>query len=54
MAYVYNLFDEAYVQDAVDNSRSKAYNDNGGHDADSAEAFLAYPRNINIGFHINF
>lgn len=51
---VYNLFDTVYVQDAVDNSRFNAYSDNGGHDADSAEVFLGYPRNLNIGFQFNF
>ncbi len=51
---VYNLFDTVYVQDAVDNSRFNAYDDNGGHDADSAEVFLGYPRNLNIGFQFNF
>ncbi len=54
VAYVYNLFDKVYVPDAVDNSRFNAYSDNGGHDADSAEVFLACPRNLNIGFQINF
>ncbi len=54
VAYVYNLFDKVYVQDAVDNSRFNACSDNGGHDADSAEVFLAYPRKLNIGFQINF
>ncbi len=49
---VYNVFDELYVQDAVDNSR---YNDfDGDHDADDAEVFLGYPRNINMGFRISF
>ena len=51
---VYNLLDKVYVQDAVDDSRFNAYRDNGGHDADSAEVFLGYPRNVNIGFQINF
>ena len=51
---VYNLTDNVYVQDAVDDSRFNAYRDNGGHDADSAEVFLGYPRNINLGFQFNF
>jgi iron complex outermembrane recepter protein len=49
---VYNLFDKTYVQDAVDNSRFNAFDKD--HDSDSAEVFLGYPRNVNIGFQINF
>jgi hypothetical protein len=49
---VYNLFDTIYVQDAVDNSRFNGFD--GDHDADDAEVFLGYPRNINLGFQINF
>ena len=45
---------EKKLQDAVDDSRFNAYRDNGGHDADSAEVFLGYPRNINLGFQFNF
>ena len=51
-ANVYNLFDTVYVQDAVDNSRFNAFDKD--HDADDAEVFLGYPRNLNIGFQISF
>ena len=51
-ANVYNLFDTVYVQDAVDNSRFNAFDQD--HDADDAEVFLGYPRNLNIGFQISF
>ena len=51
-ANVYNLFDTVYVQDTVDNSRFNAFDQD--HDADDAEVFLGYPRNLNIGFQISF
>ncbi len=54
-ANVYNLFDAVYVQDATDASRWNGYHDDGDrHDADSAEVFLGYPRNLNVGFQIVF
>ncbi len=49
-ANVYNVFDEVYVQDAVDNS---SFNDD-DHDADDAEVFLGIPRNLNIGLEVTF
>jgi len=49
---VYNLFDTTYIQDAVDNSSFNGFDKD--HDADDAEVFLGYARNINIGFQINF
>lgn len=51
-ANVYNLFDKLYIQDAVDNSRFNSFDDD--HDADDAEVFLGFPRNINLGFQITF
>lgn len=51
-ANVYNVFDELYIQDAVDNSRFNGFD--GDHDADDAEVFFGYPRNLNVGFQINF
>ena len=54
-ANVYNLFDTVYIQDATDASRWNGYHDDGDrHDADSAEVFLGYPRNLNLGFQIVF
>ena len=48
----YNLFDEVYISDAVDNS---SYNDfDRDHDADAAEVFLGQPRFFNLGFEIKF
>jgi len=49
---VYNVFDDLYIQDAVDNSRFNAFDKD--HDSDDAEVFFGYPRNINLGFQINF
>ncbi len=51
-ANVYNVLDNVYVQDAVDNSSFNAFDDD--HDADDAEVFLGYPRNLNLGFQITF
>ncbi|MDE0259485.1 MAG: TonB-dependent receptor [Gammaproteobacteria bacterium] len=54
-ANVYNLFDTVYIQDATDASRWNGYHDDGDrHDADSAEVFLGFPRNLNVGFQIIF
>jgi hypothetical protein len=51
--HIFNLFDEVYIQDAVDNSQ---YNGWGGtsHDADNAEVFLGTPRYINAGINVRF
>jgi hypothetical protein len=51
-ANMYNVFDELYIQDAVDNSSFNDFDED--HDADDAEVYLGYPRNINIGFQITF
>jgi len=54
-ANIYNLFDTVYIQDATDASRWNGYHDDGDrHDADSAEVFLGFPRNLNVGFQIVF
>ncbi len=54
-ANVYNLLDTVYIQDAVDASQYNNYYEDGDvHDADSAEVFLGYPRNLNVGFQIIF
>ena len=49
---VYNVFDEIYVQDAVDNSSFNSFDND--HDADDAEVFLGIPRNLNIGVELTF
>lgn len=49
---VFNLLDETYVQDAVDNSRFNGFD--GDHDADDAEVFLGLPRRYNFGVRVNF
>jgi outer membrane receptor protein involved in Fe transport len=56
-ANVYNVLDEMYVQDALDNSGFNGYysSDNViGHDADAAEIFVGFPRTYNLGFQIVF
>ena len=52
-AHVFNVLDDVYVQDAVDNSQ---YNSYGGtsHDADNAEVFLGSPRYFNAGITVQF
>ena len=47
---VFNLFDNIYIQDAVDNSRFNGFDQD--HDADDAEVFLGYLRSINIGIQV--
>ena len=52
---VRNLFDEVYVQDALDNSRFNArpfrVND---HSANAAEVYLGMPTSFNLGLKVNF
>jgi len=51
-AHVFNLLDELYISDAVDNS---AYNGfDGDHDADDAEVYMGLPRSFNIGLNIAY
>ncbi len=52
--HVFNALDAVYVQDATDNSRYNAFNDDGTHDASSAEVFLGTPRYFNAGLVVNF
>jgi iron complex outermembrane recepter protein len=56
--HVFNLFDQIYIQDAVDNS---PYNGNYGvdgtqfnHDVNTAEVWLGLPRNFNAGLRLTF
>jgi hypothetical protein len=51
-ANVFNLFDEMYVQDAVDNSRFNGFD--GDNDADDAEIFIGIPRSFNFGLQVRF
>lgn len=56
-AHVFNILDEVYVQDAVDNSHYNGYygaNDGFGHNASRAEVFMGLPRTFNIGFGVNY
>lgn len=46
-AHIFNVLDEIYVQDALDNSQYNGFD--GDHDADDAEVFLGLPRYFNIG-----
>jgi len=50
--HVFNLLDNVYLQDAVDNSRYNAFDSN--HTADDAEVFFGLPRNVNAGFRLRF
>lgn len=49
---MFNLLDETYIQDAVDNSSFNGFD--GDHDADDAEVFLGLPRRYNFGIRVNF
>ena len=48
----FNILDELYISDAVDNSPYNAFDKD--HDADSAEVYLGLPRTFNLGFEIKF
>lgn len=50
--HVFNALNEMYIQDATDNSRFNAFDND--HDADDAEVFFGIPRNFNAGFTIRF
>lgn len=53
--HVFNVFDEVYVQDALDNSSYNAYTGDGkNHKADDAEVYLSTPRYMNLGVQFNF
>ena len=51
--HLFNVLDEVYVQDAVDNSQYNGYGDK-VHASHNAEVFLGTPRNFNIGLSVNF
>jgi hypothetical protein len=48
-----HLWDDVYVQDAVDNSKYNGYGDK-LHLAHNAEVFLGTPRHFNLGLSVNF
>ncbi len=50
--HVFNLTDEKYILQAVDNSEYNAWDDD--HDADDAEVFFGLPMRWNTGIRINF
>ncbi len=56
--HVFNVFDNVYVQDAVDNSRYNSYNNDEGivnpHSADAAEVFLGLPFHFNVGVQLRY
>tara|TARA_Y100000588_G_scaffold391669_1_gene501000 strand:- start:1238 stop:2767 length:1530 start_codon:yes stop_codon:yes gene_type:complete len=52
--HIFNAMDALYVQDAYDNSRYNGFNDDGTHDASSAEVFLGTPRYFNAGLLFRF
>jgi outer membrane receptor protein involved in Fe transport len=49
---VFNVFDELYISDALDNSPYNGFDYD--HDADDAEVYLGLPRTINLGFEVRF
>ena len=51
--HIFNVLDEVFVQDAVDNSRYNGYGSK-QHLPHNAEVFLGTPRYANIGLTINF
>ena len=51
--HIFNVLDEVFVQDAVDNSRYNGYGSK-EHLAHNAEVFLGTPRYANIGLTVNF
>jgi len=56
--HVFNVLDEIYIQDAVDNSAYNAYRVDGDivnpHSADAAEVFLGMPRTFNVGLRFTY
>ena len=51
--HVFNVLDDVYVQDAVDNSKYNGFGDK-VHAAHNAEVFLGSPRSFNLGLAVNF
>ncbi len=54
-AHIFNLMDEVYILEAVDDSQYNGYGGNGTtHAADDAEVFFGLPRTFNAGISIFF
>jgi iron complex outermembrane receptor protein len=51
--HIFNVLDDVYIQDAVDNSKYNGYGDK-VHAAHNAEVFLGTPRHFNVGLSVNF
>jgi iron complex outermembrane receptor protein len=51
-AHVFNLLDELYISDAVDNSQYNGFD--ADHDADDAEVYVGLPRYFNIGVTLHY
>jgi hypothetical protein len=53
--HVFNVLDEIYISDALDNSAYNAFTGDGvAHKADDAEVYLGSPRRMNLGLTISF
>lgn len=50
-AHVFNVLDEVFIQDALDNSQYNGWD--ADHDADDAEVFFGLPRSFNVGVNAN-
>jgi len=51
-AHAFNILDELYISDAVDNSRYNSFDQD--HDADDAEVYMGLPQTFNIGLSIAY
>jgi hypothetical protein len=52
-AHVFNVLDEIYISDGLDNSSYNGYTANGtNHSADDAEVYLGSPRYFNVGINV--
>ena len=51
--HIFNVLDDVYIQDAVDNSKYNGFGDK-VHAAHNAEVFLGTPRSYNLGLSVNF
>ena len=51
--HIFNVLDDVYVQDAVDNSKYNGYGDK-VHSLITLEVFLGTPRSFNVGLSVNF
>lgn len=50
--HVFNVFDNRFVQDAVDNSPYNGFD--GDHDADDAEVYMGLPTHFNVGLTLTY